>query len=437
MISEGDQLLVRMKGGDESWVHIVVVLADADGSFLVLKTDRTIGRTRFEDNIYDEILLYSDASLPRSVRRDQAALDVDSADGRFESDEIAHAIAECKKRMRLNGKQRPKPRLPVEEPPAARRVQVEPGIPTENPGGGSWFVLMSAGSLTTGDEIDWSCADTSWESRGSDSTLALFKHEGVEGVCFYSPTSEAPNRLRGYQARCGGRDVAAYGTDKPIFAEPAGTPPAAEPEAFEDVRVLPVRFDTDGKRHRTLADSVPLYEEESFEDWPLTGDRSLLWTCQELRRQNLTWQSHHKNWANLSGVRKADRSVFEHEMICRALHHMTCYDQLSLPNSAGAESLNGRRMLIEHAHESSPDAPNYEGAEDFIGERLPGAGTLVDPKRISHVAARAAAKAKIMESQRKAAGEKGHWMRRAKTDKAGKGKDGAAKGDGPGGAAGG
>ena len=49
--------------------------------------------------------------------------------------------------------------------------------------------------------------------------------------------------------------------------------------------------------------------------------------------------------------------------MCQALHYMTTYDQLNLPNIAAAELLNLRRQLIESAHEYNPDLPDY-GAND-------------------------------------------------------------------------
>ena len=41
------------------------------------------------------------------------------------------------------------------------------------------------------------------------------------------------------------------------------------------------------------------------------------------------------------------------------------YDQLNLPNTAGAEAAHRRRAFIEHAHSNRPHAPDYSGSDEF------------------------------------------------------------------------
>ena len=102
---------------------------------------------------------------------------------------------------------------------------------------------------------------------------------------------------------------------------------------------------------------------------------------------------------------------------------MMCYDQLNLPALASAEALNRRRTLIEHAHQGRPEAPSYEGAEDFLGVRESSDGSIIDPALAQHAARRQAAKAEVMKQTRLAAEEK----RLVKKGDGKGGKDGAAK----------
>ena len=54
----------------------------------------------------------------------------------------------------------------------------------------------------------------------------------------------------------------------------------------EDLRVLPVHFERDGRRFRLLAEAEPDYEEEVTDDWPFDGDRGLAHAGRTLRREN-------------------------------------------------------------------------------------------------------------------------------------------------------
>ena len=85
---------------------------------------------------------------------------------------------------------------------------------------------------------------------------------------------------------------------------------------------------------------------------------------------------------------------------------MMCYDQLNLCGLASAEALNRRRTLIEHAHQGRPDAPSYEGAEDFMGVRDAADGSLIDPSLTSYSAKKQAGRAEVLKQNRLAAEER-------------------------------
>jgi hypothetical protein len=136
------------------------------------------------------------------------------------------------------------------------------------------------------------------------------------------------------------------------------------------------------------------------------GPRTVAHDTRQLRRQGMTYQQHHEAWLKKSGVRINDRSVHEHQVLCRALNLFACYDQLNLPALAGIEALNRRRTVIEFAHSGRPDAPSYEGAEEFMGVKESADGTVVDPALTMFVAKKQSAKAEIMKQSRLAREEK-------------------------------
>ncbi|CAE8590745.1 unnamed protein product [Polarella glacialis] len=178
----------------------------------------------------------------------------------------------------------------------------------------------------------------------------------------------------------------------------AGDAPAFE----EDVRVLPVSFDAGDERWKSLEEAVPLYYEEDFEDYPLGGPRTMAHTVRQLKRMSMSFLQQHEAWVRKSGIRSADRAVREHMALCRALHLLATYDQVNMPNIAGAEALNRRRALIENAYSGHPESPSYEGSEDFLGIKESSDGTVIDPALTQHVSQRQTARAQIMVANYKA-----------------------------------
>ena len=201
----------------------------------------------------------------------------------------------------------------------------------------------------------------------------------------------------------------------------------AEPGGERDIRVLPVLFDTAEERWRTLSEALPDFEEVEFEDFPLQGPRTMYRDARQLRRLGMSFVQHHESWLKKSGVRVADRSVFEHASLCRVLDYMTSYDQLNLPALASAEALNRRRSLIEIAHQGRPEAPTYEAAEEIMGVREAVDGSVVDPALTQHAAKRQAAKAEVLKQTRLAAEERKHLRQRGEEEEKGGKGNGKAK----------
>ena len=169
-----------------------------------------------------------------------------------------------------------------------------------------------------------------------------------------------------------------------------------------DIRVLPVAYDlANAERFRTVEEAVGHHSTVPFEDWPLHQPRSSAWFCKTLRRQNMTFLSHHADWVRSSGIRDGDRAVHEHASISRALHYGCCYDQLNMGNVAMVESLIKRIMLIEQAYQGRPTAPVYDGAEHWMGVQESLDGTLIDPAARKQVADKLKEDAAIKKEGRK------------------------------------
>ena len=155
-----------------------------------------------------------------------------------------------------------------------------------------------------------------------------------------------------------------------------------------------------------MEEAAPEVFEEPFEDWPIEGPRTVLHSLRTLRRQGDSWLDLHERWLSRSGVSRSDRSVHEHQSLCRILHYLTCYGQLNVPNLAGAEAANRRRSLIEYAHHGRPLAPDYGGSEELLGHRDTQDGSLVDPALTTFVAKRQGVRPEILKIVRLAKEER-------------------------------
>ncbi|CAE7245347.1 UPF1 [Symbiodinium natans] len=79
---------------------------------------------------------------------------------------------------------------------------------------------------------------------------------------------------------------------------------------------------------------------------------------------------------------------------------MVSYDQLNVPALASAEALNRRGALIEVARQERPEAPSYEAAEEIMGIREAGEGSVIDPALTQHTAKRLAAEERKRANRR-------------------------------------
>lgn len=375
---------------------------------LIVTPDRDIQSTVLKvGNTYTEIHRLVHGHLPRGVREDDTYLPRHSEQGEFSGEEMRVLVAAAQRqlqgevdRRRVSGKLGPDGM--VHAAPGQPRAKARASAESDDEVGESkfrWACVFSSGDFVIGQEV-FPSADANQMTVGGK-RYCLYSAGGQE---FLARGFEAPDFERNRKALTLGQNTTSADD--------------------RDVRILPVIFDSANERWRTVSESVPEYEEIDFEDFPLTGPRTLAHDCRQLRRLGLDFSQHHESWLKKSGVRSTDRSVHEHASICRVLSYMMSYDQLNLPSLASAEALNRRRTLIEHAHQGRPDAPVYEAAEEFLGVRDSADGSLIDPALAQHAARRQANRAEVLKQTRLAAEER-RLAKKGDGKGPGKGKDGA------------
>lgn len=139
--------------------------------------------------------------------------------------------------------------------------------------------------------------------------------------------------------------------------------------AVKDLRTLPLVFDQQGNRRQDFAAVVGRMTQD---DMPgggmmLDGPASTLGVLKSMVARGLTPVTDHEHWVRTHELPRGDRSVYEMEVITRALEAFCMIDQLNLPNSKGIELLMRRWQLIREAHRISPGAPDYSSADVFMG----------------------------------------------------------------------
>ncbi|CAE7391337.1 ANK1 [Symbiodinium sp. CCMP2592] len=199
---------------------------------------------------------------------------------------------------------------------------------------------------------------------------------------------------------------------------------------FDDLRVLPVRFDAQGLRRREFNAAVALLRDDTPQGGglQLQGPASLLNILKMLRDQNFTPTTFHEFWVRSSELGKGDRSVFEHECLSRILESMITVDQMNVPCLQSAELLCRRMQVIREAHRISPSAPDYSAADIFMGWKYRRSGQGVDLGLAAHVASELKNEAAIAKEARKAREEAN--LRRQNPRKPGKGAEGDGGGKG-------
>ena len=170
-----------------------------------------------------------------------------------------------------------------------------------------------------------------------------------------------------------------------------------------DLRVLPMTFDEQKNRRLEFAQAVGKMRQVSMPGGglQLDGPVSSLGVLKGMVSRGLTPVTDHEHWVRTHETLRGDRSIYEMEVITRALEAFIMVDQLNIPNLKGCELLMRRWQLIREAHRLNPGAPDYSAADVFMGwEYRRGDG--VNPELAKFVAAELKDQAQIAKESRKA-----------------------------------
>jgi hypothetical protein len=170
----------------------------------------------------------------------------------------------------------------------------------------------------------------------------------------------------------------------------------------DDIRILP----SSGRRPRTLAQAVELMTKSTRDNMPLSPltspDTQVYFLESTINSGQQSLIARDSKWKAESGVNAKSQIAYEHGLISRALEYGATIDGLNLKNLVMADLLMKRLQLHEEAVAECPEAPNYEGADHYLGIVQRAGGTAMDPNLRSYVASELGKEAAIMKEKRKA-----------------------------------
>lgn len=295
-----DAALVRF-ADDPQLLHWRGILHVTEGDKVVVVTpDRDIEVTELAvGSTYTEVKRYDNSRLPAGVRERDTYMPKHSYEGNIGVDEFRKLVQQGaplvdgeRGRVRVTGKSDP-----------ARRYGVPAVVEAEQEG--IYLILYRSGAGALGEELTPPADAQKVTLNGK--TFAMFAVRDEE----FLVQKFLPSEVSRFQSLL------------------QGSGPPAE-SAERDVRVLPVLFDSADERWRTIPEAATELEEIDYDDFPLQGPRTLCHDVRQLRRLGFDFVQHHESWMKKSGVRQADRSVYEHSAVCRVLNLMVCYDQLNV-----------------------------------------------------------------------------------------------------------
>lgn len=170
---------------------------------------------------------------------------------------------------------------------------------------------------------------------------------------------------------------------------------------MEDLRILPVKFDSQGIRRQDFSASVSLMDgvEPMGGGLQLTGPPTALKLLKDLRDQSFTPSTFHEHWLRSNYIPKGDRSICEHEVLSRVLESACVVDQLNAPSLQSVELICRRLQVIREAHRISPTQPDYSASDLFMCWKYRKSGQGIDQSLAQHVAGELKAEAAMGKSK--------------------------------------
>ncbi|CAK0910119.1 unnamed protein product [Prorocentrum cordatum] len=167
---------------------------------------------------------------------------------------------------------------------------------------------------------------------------------------------------------------------------------------YDDLRVLPVQFDSSGARRVAFGEGVQRQDDTlPAGGLDLQCPRTAAWFCRYIAENGPTPQAAHEAWLRKAKLHDGDRAIHEHFVLSQVLSAAVCHDQLNVPALKSMEMVVRRLQLIKSAYAQSASAPDFSGADHFMGWRPASASASVASELAAHVATKFRDEAAILK----------------------------------------
>ncbi|CAK0793192.1 unnamed protein product, partial [Prorocentrum cordatum] len=152
------------------------------------------------------------------------------------------------------------------------------------------------------------------------------------------PAGTVPVAILGDWGICELADGTKLAVAKADTYEGTPTPRQERQAAEQDLRTLPVKYDSGGSRVRDFAEAVDIMSSNPQLDFPVLGPRATLWVVQQFRRLGQTPLQRHMWWGQTQNLTAADAGVDEHQFLSELLEMGAEKDQLNEGELATSEA---------------------------------------------------------------------------------------------------
>ena len=178
----------------------------------------------------------------------------------------------------------------------------------------------------------------------------------------------------------------------------------------DDLRTLPVTYDSDKQRSRAMDAAANVLTESVFDDWPVPGPRTTKWLVRSHTSTSTTFRRRDVWWRSTMDLSNATEGVEEHGLLAEIFETAICYDQLNVSELACFELLARRFQLWEHsfAHQlrkaqetRSSSTLEVDERSIFLGRNKSSDVALVSPLLQAHIADTLKDSSAILKERRK------------------------------------
>ncbi|CAK0810320.1 unnamed protein product [Prorocentrum cordatum] len=174
-------------------------------------------------------------------------------------------------------------------------------------------------------------------------------------------------------------------------------------------RTLPAQYNPRGERTRSFQSARGAFTEETFDDFPVRGPRTIGWLMEAFHKGGQSPVARHHWWRQMLGATTADPGIDDHLFLSELFELGGQCDHLNLPNSAAFEAISRRCQLWEerYAEKLKQVTEGPGAAAGAAAERYPflgvtsGSTALVSPSLAEYVAEKMEQECKILKERRK------------------------------------